>query len=532
MSVDRAALIAGGIRLASGVSFLIDPVRANRLWGDPDEPVPTARLLLRSMGYRDALIGGLLTAAALRGNDTRGWFLASAGADGADLLGGVGVHHEMKRSQRVIGLGGAVIGIAVGLWGATRKRETGRAVPSDWPIVDPMSDLGARAGIDPRHHDAVLFDLKGPVLASAGTLARRLEDAGLSVATVSADRQPTILAEAARRLGARPGRAVVITGTEAGVAAARASGFGLVIGVATESSKPGGLAAALSARGADAIVGEPARVAVYNIDRRMSGLPDALARSADIDAVLAVRRPAFFFDFDGTLSTIVDQPGTATLVDGAAEALRALAALYPVAVLSGRDLADIVDRVGIPGLWYAGSHGFEILCPDGTNHSNEAAAQAIPVLERAAAELTEHLRADVGVSVEHKRYAVAVHFRNAGPDAASTVTAAVHDVGKRNGLRVTSGRKVVELRPDVDWDKGKTLQWIAGEMTGDGALLPIFVGDDLTDEDAFDAVLNDGIGIVVRHSEDGDRATAARYCLDDPRRVREFIDKRVRSGPD
>ena len=50
------------------------------------------------------------------------WFLASAGADGADLLGGMGVHHEMKRSQRVIGLGGAVIGIGVGLWGATRKR--------------------------------------------------------------------------------------------------------------------------------------------------------------------------------------------------------------------------------------------------------------------------------------------------------------------------------------------------------------------------------------------------------------------------
>jgi hypothetical protein len=122
MSVDRAALIAGGIRLASGVSFLVDPVRANRLWGDPDQPAPTARLLLRSMGYRDALIGGLLATAALRGRDTRGWFLASAGADGADLLGGMGVHHDLKRSQRMIGLGGAVIGIGVGLWGATRRR--------------------------------------------------------------------------------------------------------------------------------------------------------------------------------------------------------------------------------------------------------------------------------------------------------------------------------------------------------------------------------------------------------------------------
>ena len=121
MSMDRAALFAGSIRLASGISFLVDPLRANRFWGDPDEPTPTARLLLHSMGYRDALIGGLLAAAALRGKDTRGWFLASGGADAADLLGGLSVHDELKPSQRLIGLGGAVVGIAVGLWGATRR---------------------------------------------------------------------------------------------------------------------------------------------------------------------------------------------------------------------------------------------------------------------------------------------------------------------------------------------------------------------------------------------------------------------------
>ena len=113
-------MVAGSIRLASGISFLVDPVRANRLWGDPEEPVTTTRLLLRSMGYRDALIGGLLVSAALRGRDTRGWFLASGGADAADLLGGLGVHHDMTRSQRAIGLGGAAVGIGVGLWGATR----------------------------------------------------------------------------------------------------------------------------------------------------------------------------------------------------------------------------------------------------------------------------------------------------------------------------------------------------------------------------------------------------------------------------
>lgn len=92
------------------------------MWGDPEEASPTTRLLLRSMGYRDALIGGLLVAAALRGKSTRGWFLASAGADTADLVGGLSVHDEMTRPQQAIGLGGAAVGILVGLWGATRRR--------------------------------------------------------------------------------------------------------------------------------------------------------------------------------------------------------------------------------------------------------------------------------------------------------------------------------------------------------------------------------------------------------------------------
>ena len=82
----------------------------------------TARLLLRSMGYRDALIGAMLLSSAVRGRDTRGWFLASGGADASDLLGGWSVHDQMRPSQKLIGLGGAVLGIGVGLWGATRPR--------------------------------------------------------------------------------------------------------------------------------------------------------------------------------------------------------------------------------------------------------------------------------------------------------------------------------------------------------------------------------------------------------------------------
>jgi hypothetical protein len=118
------AVTAGSIRLASGVSFLVAPEAANRLWGDSEDSGPTASLLLRSMGYRDALIGGLLLQSGVRQDaHTAGWFLASAGADAADLLGGIANHNRMSRQQQLRGLGGAAVGIAVGVFGALKARQ-------------------------------------------------------------------------------------------------------------------------------------------------------------------------------------------------------------------------------------------------------------------------------------------------------------------------------------------------------------------------------------------------------------------------
>jgi hypothetical protein len=118
--VDLFAVVVGGLRLASGVSFLVAPEAANRLWGDAEDSGPTASLLLRSMGYRDALVGGLLLYTGATGRPTAGWFLASAGADTADLIGGVANHDRMTDRQRRRGLGGAAVGIGVGLFGALR----------------------------------------------------------------------------------------------------------------------------------------------------------------------------------------------------------------------------------------------------------------------------------------------------------------------------------------------------------------------------------------------------------------------------
>lgn len=128
--MNLPAVIVGGLRCASGVSFIAAPTAANRLWGDDEDHGPTASLLLRSMGYRDALVGGMLLQAGLRDSSTAaGWFLASGGADAADLLGGLANHDRMTEKQRQRGLGGAIVGIGVGLLGAAwSARRSGRRV--------------------------------------------------------------------------------------------------------------------------------------------------------------------------------------------------------------------------------------------------------------------------------------------------------------------------------------------------------------------------------------------------------------------
>jgi len=120
---DHLAIAAGTIRLASGVSFLVSPKQASKLWGSDPEDNPTANLLLRSMGYRDALVGAMLLRAGLTNDRTTpGWFLASGGADLSDLIGGIANHERLPPKAQTVGLGGAVVGIAVGLLGATRAR--------------------------------------------------------------------------------------------------------------------------------------------------------------------------------------------------------------------------------------------------------------------------------------------------------------------------------------------------------------------------------------------------------------------------
>ncbi|BBX73072.1 trehalose-phosphatase [Mycobacterium shinjukuense] len=416
---------------------------------------------------------------------------------------------------------------------------------TDWP-----------AAIDRRHHDAVIFGLDVLVTdtASGGVrvfdstvpVLRRLRDAGVATAVCSptgntaavlraagvdefiglavgeVGTEPAVLIDTATRLGVRPGRCVLIAHDQAAVRAASDGGFGLVIALDGHPDE-------LLPQGADAVIADLAEISVRSGDAALSTIPDALGVYSQLKELVTARRPAVFLDFDGTLSDIVEHPGSAVLVDGAADAVRALAAQCPVAVISGRDLADVRARVDVDGLWFAGSHGFELVAPDGSHHQNAAAAAAIDALALAANRLAAELTDFPGTVVEHKRFAVAVHYRGVDPDHVDAVIAATRRLGRSAGLRATTGRQVIELRPNIAWDKGRTLHWMIDHMSRSAGaaetVLPIYIGDDITDEDAFDAVRFDGVGIVVRHDENRDRPSAASFSLENPSAVRDFIQR-------
>lgn len=254
----------------------------------------------------------------------------------------------------------------------------------------------------------------------------------------------------------------------------------------------------------------------------------ASALSIDVDAITQARTPAVFLDYDGTLTPIVDHPDDAVLTESSRAALSRLSQRVPVAIVSGRDRADVAQRVGIESLYYAGSHGFDITGPDGFNEQRGAEFRS--TLRLAADQLEDRLEDLEGVWVERKRYGVAVHFRQA-KDSAREVERRVADVERSHpALKRSGGKMIVELRPNLDWDKGRAVLWLleALRLPAD-EYLPIYIGDDETDEDAFRALNPDrGIGIVVGESH---RPTAAHYRLRTTEEVREFLAKLAEGRP-
>ena len=252
--------------------------------------------------------------------------------------------------------------------------------------------------------------------------------------------------------------------------------------------------------------------------------PSALQQLDAIRARLRSRQVAMFLDFDGTLAPIVERPELAAIDAPTRAVVERLARTCPVAVVSGRDLADVAVRVGVEGITYAGSHGFDIAGPRGSHRTHQKGVEAVPALDAAEAMLRDALAAVEGSQIERKKFSLAVHYRRVRENEVAAVEAAVDRALRQSaGLRKGRGKKVFELQPDVDWDKGAAVRWLLQALQLEGPqVLPVYIGDDVTDEDAFRALAGWGLTFVVQ----GDaRPTAAEYRLEDPREVRALLEQ-------
>jgi trehalose 6-phosphate phosphatase len=237
-------------------------------------------------------------------------------------------------------------------------------------------------------------------------------------------------------------------------------------------------------------------------------------------------------DFDGTLAPIVARPADAALDPGVGRALAQLARRGDtcVALVSGRALEDLRARVRVPGAYYAGNHGLEIAGP-GVHQVHAAARAARPALAR----LLHHARARLdhlaGVEIEDKQLTASVHFRRA-PAAGDEVLDVLHELHAGDPeLRLSRGKMVIEIRPAVDWHKGAATAFLVQTLSAGatGTLPAIFVGDDVTDEDAFRELRSERGGIIV--ADPPPATTAAVAYLRGIEEVREFVAALARAAP-
>lgn len=251
--------------------------------------------------------------------------------------------------------------------------------------------------------------------------------------------------------------------------------------------------------------------------------PQVAERCAAADELLLL------LDYDGTLAPIAERPEQVRLAPTARRLVARLARRPDcwVAVISGRALRDVKRQVALDEVCYVGNHGLEVEGPE-LRYTNPVAKGSRPLLGDIARRLREVLDELPGVWLEDKTLTLTVHYRMAEPHEARVArlraSALLRPYQAKQQIWVTEGKQVLEVRPPVRWTKGTIVRWLLARRAAvheTAQVLPIYLGDDVTDEDAFDALGRQGLTVAVGPLP----GTKARYAVPSPREVHRFLRK-------
>jgi len=353
--------------------------------------------------------------------------------------------------------------------------------------------------------------------------------------------EPDIFVKATTNLGVPPVESIVVEDATSGVAAGRNGGFGLVLGVARKGNTND-----LFTYGGDIVLTDLAEITIGEIDEWFKRMPPSLfdvwesipsgvsGKSinptylrAGKTSLLSGKSPVFFLDYDGTLTPIVERPELAVISEEMRNTIKELSQKCTVAIVSGRMREDVENLARVEGIFYAGSHGFDIR---GLNFSYvlPEAEKLIPLIAEIIEELKEKVGTINGAIIEEKKFSVAVHYRLSDPQEVPGIQKIVEEiVGRNHSLRLMHGKKVFEILPAIPWNKGRAVRWImqALKLSWEDSNV-IYIGDDTTDEDAFRVVRTRGAGILVAAQA---KISSADYRLNSPDEVKKLFDELIQS---
>ena len=260
------------------------------------------------------------------------------------------------------------------------------------------------------------------------------------------------------------------------------------------------------------------------------GRPDVRALPADprtLGSRLAGSPLVVLLDVDGTLAPIAPRPEDATVPAPTRAAVATLARARDthVALVSGRGAADARHLVGVDGVWAIGNHGLETIDPGGILSIDERVRAFDEALRSVRASAEGAAALVPGARVEDKGATLSIHYRLAEPGDVPQLESAVAAAAGKAGLRVTRGRKIIEVRPPLAVDKGTAVLALAKRLGAtERSASILFAGDDTTDEDAMEALRGWHADAVTIHVEGEDpRSTRAEFRVASPAELGKWL---------